>query len=106
MHPVQSERNYMALLWPVLLVIVYRLWFMFRRTFTGSNQIDGLFGVTLGLYTCARSVANLLDLLFQYRNALEQIFEGWPNRLWLAVNMLTLAIGFGAIFFALTRFFR
>jgi hypothetical protein len=106
MQPALDERNFKALLWPVFLVIAYRLWFVFRPALTGSNQIDGLLGVTLGLYTCARAVANLLDLLFRYRKALDQILVGWHNRLWIAMNLLTLAFGFGAVFFALTRFFR
>ncbi len=102
----QNERNYWALVWPILLVIAYRVWFVFENTLTGSNQIDGLLGVTLGLYTCARSVANLLDMIFLYRTVLEKMVANWPNRLWIVANLATLGIGFGAVFFALTRFFR
>jgi hypothetical protein len=86
------------------MIIAYRLWFSFKPALTGIYQIDGILGVCLGLYTCARAVAHLLDLLFQYRYDLGQIIANWPNRSWLAVNLLVLFLGFGIIFFSLSHF--
>lgn len=99
-------RNYRPLIIPILLAVLYRIYFYFRPFLTGNNKVDGLLGVSLGLYTCSRAAANLLDLLLYKRGALERYASDRRLLLWPAANLLTLLVGFALIFFALLRFFR
>jgi hypothetical protein len=106
MKEERSARNIWALFVPILLAIAYRSWFYFQPRLTGSDPLDGLLGVMLSLYICARSAANLLDMLFYSRSAHSHNKSMWSNELWFALNSLTLIIGLMLIIFALTRFFR
>ena len=99
-------RNYRPLIVPILFAMLYRIYFYFRPVLTGYNKLDGLLGVSLGLYTCSRAAANLLDLLLYNRGDLDRYASDRRLLLWPAANLLTLLIGFALIFFALLRFFR
>jgi len=98
-------RKARAFLWPLLLAAAYRIWFIFRDLLTGFNQIDGLIGVGIGLYICARGSANLLDMLLAFRSS-SLHYTRRSTELWVTFNFLMLFIGFFLLVFALTRFFR
>ena len=48
----------------VLLAIAYGSLLIYLHTFTGSNTLDGIIGVMLGLYIGSHPAAHLLDLLY------------------------------------------
>jgi hypothetical protein len=99
-------RNYWPLIIPILFAIAYRTWFYFWPILTGYNKLDGLLGVSLGLYICSRAAANLLDVLLYNRSVLTRYSSNRSMLIWLAVNVLAQGIGFMLIFFAFIRFFR
>ena len=95
-------RNIKALWGLVLLGIAYSGWFYYQRTLTGTNHVDGIISVLLGLYICSHPAANFLDLLFFARGA-HQVSSLPSTIFWLALNLLVLLIGWIVIFIGATR---
>ena len=101
-HP--RGRNIKTMWGLVLLSIAYSGWLYYQRTLTGTNKLDGMIGVLLGLYICSHPAANMLDLLFFGRAAGHQDSSARSNILWLALNVLVLLSGWTVIFVGTTRF--
>ncbi len=92
-------RRKTKLLWALILIAaVYSLWFDQRHRFTGNPTIDGALSVLLGLYICSRPAGNAIDLLFFERTASHRILSEWSSIKWLALNILTLLIGWTVIY--------
>jgi len=87
----------------VLLGIAYSSLLYYQRTLTGTNNVDGIIGVLLGLYICSHPAANVVDMLFFGRGARSQFSSRRSAVLWLALNMLVLLIGWIVIFVGTTR---
>ena len=75
-----------------------------RGTLTGTNNLDGIIGVVLGLYICSHPAANLVDMLFYRRGIRYQFSSRRYAILWVALNVLILLIGGIVIFIGTTRF--
>jgi hypothetical protein len=91
-------------LWALFLLgIVYSSLLYYQRTLTGTNNVDGIIGVLLGLYICSHPAANVVDMLFFGRGARRQFSSRRSAVLWLALNMLVLLIGWIVIFVGTTR---
>jgi len=88
----------------VLLGIAYSSVLYYRGTLTGTNNVDGIIGVLLGLYICSHPAANLVDMLFFRRGARRQFSSRQLTVVWLALNMIVLLIGWIVIFCGTTRF--
>jgi hypothetical protein len=87
-------RRKTKLLWAlILLAAVYSLWFHQRHRLTGNPMVDGTLSVVLGLYICSRPAGNAIDLLFFERTAFHRIVSEWSSIKWLALNILTLLMG-------------
>jgi len=99
----QSGRNIKTLWALVLLGIAYSSWLYFQHTLTGTNRVDGIIGVGLGLYICSHPVANLLDLFFFSRGTRRQFSSRWSALLWLALNTIVFLLGWFVIFVGTTR---
>jgi hypothetical protein len=97
-------RNSRRLVGLSLLAIVYSGWLYFQDTLTGAPTWDGVIGVILGLYVCSHPAANAVDRLFFRRDARGEILSRQAGVVWLALNILTLLIGWLAIFVGATRF--
>jgi hypothetical protein len=97
-----SRRN-IGTLWASALGIVYSGLLYQLRTLTGTDKVDGIIGVMLGLYICSRPAANFLDMFFFERGARRQFSPSWSAVSWLAVNILVLLIGWFVIFAGMTR---
>ncbi len=106
MTPPSPGRNYWSLIVPILFAIAYRTWFIFRSALTGFHKVDGLLGVTLGLFICARAAANVLDMLLYGGSSDQKNTSTGSAAIWAAVNVLVELAGLMLVFFALTRFFR
>jgi len=86
-------------LWGLIAVAaVYSLWFYQRHALTGNHMLDGALSVLLGLYICSRPAGNAIDLLFFERRAFHHIISKWSSIGWLAVNILTLLMGWIVIY--------
>ena len=92
------RRNAKALWGLTLLAMAYSAWFYYRDSLTGSNALDGTLSIVLGLYICSRPAANAIDLLFLERGAFRSAGSGWSSIRWLALNILTLLMGWIVIF--------
>ena len=87
-----------------LLAIAYSSLLYFQDTLTGTPKLDGAIGVILGLYVCSHPAANALDRWLFRRDARREISSRKAAVVWLALNILTLLIGWIAIFIGATRF--
>jgi hypothetical protein len=74
-----------------------------RGTLTGTNSLDGIIGVVLGLYICSHPAANLIDMLFYRRGIFYQFLSNRSALWWLALNVLVLLISGVVIFTGTTR---
>jgi hypothetical protein len=101
-----KRRNYWILIIPILVAMVYWVWFYFQPTLTGYHKVDGMLGVLLGLYIGSRAAVNFLDMLLYSRSALFQNASTKSIVIWLLANILTQVISFAVVLFALSRFFR
>jgi hypothetical protein len=70
----------------------------------GTNRLDGIIGVLLGLYIVSKPAANLLDILFFDRDIFRQASSKWPIIGWISFNILVIIIGWLVIVIATTRF--
>lgn len=92
-------RRKTKLLWSLIVIAaVYSLWFNRRQRITGNSMIDGTLSVVLGLYICSRPAGNAIDLLFFDRTSFHRIASEWSSIKWLALNILTLLLGWIVIY--------
>ena len=98
-----SGRNIKTLWALVLIGIAYSSWLYYQRTLTGTNKVDGIIGVLLGLFICSHPVANLWDMFFFGRGTRRQFSSRWSVVLWLALNMIVFLLGWVVIFVGTTR---
>ena len=96
-------RNIKTLWALILLGIAYSSLLYYQRRLTGTNNVDGIIGVLLGLYICSHPAANVVDMLFFRGGARHQFPSRRSTVLWLALNMLVLLIGWIVIFVGTTR---
>jgi len=87
-----------------LLAAGYGAWFYYFDSLTGSNILDGALSIVLGLFICSRPAANAIDLLFLERGAQRRAGSGWASIRWLALNILTLVMGWIVIFIGTSCF--
>lgn len=91
-------------LWTLLLLgIAYSSVLYYQPALTGTNNMDGIIGVLLGLYLCSHPAANVVDMLFFGGRDRRQFSSRRSAVLWLALNMLVLLIGWIVIFVGTTR---
>ena len=88
----------------VLLAIAYGSLLLYLHAFTGSNTLDGIIGVMLGLYIGSHPAAHLLDLLYLPHGARQDLLSSQSGIWWLALNMLMLLVGLITITIGANRF--
>jgi hypothetical protein len=103
MNQQRSRRNIKKLWALILLGIAYSSLLYYQRTLTGTNKVDGIIGVLLGLYICSHPVANVLDMFFFEPGTLRQFSSRWAAIFWLVLNMIVFLIGWFVIFVGTTR---
>ena len=92
-------RGKTKMLWVLIVVAaVYSLWFNRSHELTGNHMVDGALSVLLGLYICSRPAGNAIDLLFVERRSTRRIITKWSDIRWLALNILTLLMGWNVIY--------
>ena len=103
MHQPRDGHNTRVLWALVLVAAAYAGLFYGLPSLTGSNMLDGIIGVLLGLYICSHPAANAVDMLFLERGALHRISSEWSGVGWLALNALVLLVGCMVIIMGTTR---
>jgi len=99
-----QRRHNIKMLWAIVLIgIAYSGLLYFQRTLTGSDNIDGIIGVLLGLYICSHPAANVVDVLFFRQGARNQFSSKRSVAFWLALNIMLLLIGWIVIFVGTTH---
>jgi hypothetical protein len=102
-----DNREYRRKAWQLCALIgvaaAYGFWFQQRRLLTGNHMVDGTLSVLLGLFICSRPAGNAIDLFFFERGAFHRVFKEWSSIRWLALNLLTLLMGWFVIFIGTTH---
>ena len=89
----QYHRKTVTLFVLIAVAAVYSIWFHHRHILTGNPMVDGTFTVLLGLYICSRPAGNAIDLFFLERSPFRRMITQWSSIGWLALNILTLLMG-------------
>ena len=90
----------------ILLAVVVGSLFHFLHTFTGNDEIDGFFGVLLGLYICSKPAMHIVDLMIYGRTIRHWISMVQADIGWTLLNLLVMFSGLSLIMTGTTRFFR
>ena len=90
----------------ILLAIVVGSLFRFLPALTGNDEIDGLFGVMLGLYICSKPATHVVDMLIFGRDVRHWISTVQADIGWTLLNLLVMFSGLSLIVAGTTRFFR
>ena len=99
----RREWNIKVLCLLVLLGTAYSSLLYYERALTGSDMADGIIAVLFGLYVCSHPAANVINMFFFRRGVQGQSSSKWSPVLWVALNMMTLLIGWMVIFFGTIR---
>jgi len=102
----KSKRDDKTMWGLILLAIIVGGLFHFLHTLTGNDEIDGLFGVLLGLYICSKPATHVVDLLIFGRDIRHWISTVQSNIGWVILNLLVMFSGWSLIVAGTTRFFR
>jgi hypothetical protein len=106
MDHIKNNRDDKMMWGLILLAIVTGGLFHFLRTFTGSDEIDGFFGVMLGLYICSKPATHIVDLMILGRDIRHWISLVQSDIGWVLLNLLVMFSGLSVIMAGTTRFFR
>jgi hypothetical protein len=106
MDSIKSKRDDKIMWGLILLAIIVWGLFRFLPTLSGSNEIDGLFGVMLGLYICSKPATHIVDLMIFGRNLRHWISMVQSDIGWVLLNILVIFCGLSLIVIGTTRFFR
>ena len=90
----------------ILLTIIVGGLFRFLPTLTGIDELDGLFGVMLGLYICSKPATHVVDMLIFGRDFRHWISMAQSDIGWVMLNALVIFCGLSLIVAGTTRFFR
>ncbi len=88
----------------ILVGLIYTGWLHFHFPITGIHELDGIFGVLLGLYTSAHPAANLLEIALYHHGLPPQDSSKSAYLRWWALNIAVLLIGWVSIASGLLRF--
>lgn len=106
-NSIDYRKRALKIAWLCLLVVVamaYSSMLNLQQTITGTNKVDGILGVLLGLYICSQPAANILEALLFGR--LTHYHE--PSMVsaitWWGLNGLVLLTGWMTLIVAMTRF--
>jgi len=83
--------------------MVYSGMLHYQVIMTGSEMIEGIIGVLLGLYICSHPAANLVDILFFGHGVRRQFSSKGAAVLWVGFNVMVLLTGWLSIFVGTTR---
>jgi hypothetical protein len=104
-HPLRKRRP--AVLWILLgVALAFNLLVHFRPALTGNDQVNGLSGVFLGLFTAAFPAANFLDMLLFELGAKRWRSLQRADLPWIILNLIALFAGLVVVVVGTQLFFR
>ncbi len=104
-QPLRKRRP--AVLWVLIgVALVFYLLVHFRPQLTGNDEVNGLGGVSLGLFTAAFPAANFLDMLLAELGALRWRAIKRADLPWVALNLLVLLIGISVVVLGTKLFYQ
>ena len=106
MDYIAKDRDEKTMWGLILLAIIVGGLFHFVHTFTGNDEVDGLFSVLLGLYICSKPATHVVDLMILGRDIRHWISKIQSNIWWVMLNLLVMFSGLSHIMTGTTRFFR
>ena len=101
------RKRALKMLWLCILVAVamaYSSVLNLQQTITGTNKVDGILGVLLGLYICSQPAANLLEVLLFGRLTNYHEPSTMSAITWWGLNVLVMLTGWMVLIIAMTRF--
>ncbi len=100
------RRNY-KLLWGLLILAFgFSILLHFRPGLTSSSEINGILGVSLGLFISSWPAANFLDMLLLEHRSLFQLSLTRFECAWLGMNALVLLTGLVTVMTGTKLFFK
>ncbi|MBE0697107.1 MAG: hypothetical protein IH586_09300 [Anaerolineaceae bacterium] len=99
-----SRKGFLILL--ILLCLGYAALLHLHVHLTRTHQIDGIFGVLLGLYSAAQPAANILDLLLYGRYESVRDSYRQAGRIFWILNLLVFFASWVVISASLLRYSR
>jgi len=106
MDQIKNRRDDKTMWGLILLAVLVWGLFRFLPTLTGSDEIDGLFSVMLGLYICSKPATHIVDLMILGRDIHHWISVVQSDIGWALLNLLVMFSGLSLIMTGTTRFFR
>ena len=106
MNTIAKHRDDKTMWGLILLAIIVGGLFHFLHTFTGNDEVDGLFSVLLGLYICSKPATHVVDLMILGRDIRYWISTIESNIWWVLLNLLVMLSGLSLIITGTTRYFR
>jgi hypothetical protein len=102
---LKERKRKITTLWILIFLgLVYCALIYIHLAFTQTPQIDGLFGVLLGLFTSAHPAANLLDIILYGRYISSRNFSKQSTYWFWTLNIIVLLVGWVDIVMGLLRF--
>jgi hypothetical protein len=96
-----------AVLWILLVVaLAFNVLVYFRPAVTGNDQVNGLSGVFLGLFTASFPAANFLDMLLAELGRRRWGAIRQADLPWVALNLLILLAGLIVVVVGTKLFFK
>jgi len=103
MYQPRHRRN-AGLLWTLIVIAaIYAVWICYGYGLTTMPELEAGVGVLFGLFICSRGAANLLDMILFGRILQPDASSKRSEALWVAFNLLILAVGWGVIFVGATH---
>ncbi|HUI89554.1 MAG TPA: hypothetical protein VLX61_12610 [Anaerolineales bacterium] len=106
MDQIRTSRDDKTMWGLILLAIIVSALFRFLHTLTGNDEIDGLFGVLLGLYICSKPATHIVDMLIFGRDIRHWISMVQSGLGWVMLNLLVTFCGLSLVVTGTMRFFR
>ncbi len=106
MNNIHSSRDDKTMWGLILVAVIVSGLFRFLPTLTGNDEIDGLFGVLLGLYICSKPATHVVDMLIFGRDIRHWISMVQSDIGWAMLNLLVIFCGLSTVVTGTLRFFR
>ena len=90
---LEYRRKAAVLAFWLVAAVAYSAALHWMHDLTNHPIVDGAIGIALGLYVCSKPAANLLDIIFAQRGTRRPLASGWLSAGWLALNVLTMLVG-------------
>ncbi len=106
MKLTRRKRNSKLLWGLVFLAVVFNSVLYIHPSLTGIDEVNGLLGVSVGLFISSLPSANFLDMILY-----DHVFHQWhslkrPDIYWLLLNMGVWMIGLIVVAVGMKLFFR